>query len=317
MAPGLIAPVVMLMAVFCGSAFVLREDARRRRLNRQLEVATLGVRDGSAAQEQRRSIRRQNLPDEQQRSLIYALLRYDPEASLYWPTSRVAIVGVAAAVVTLLLGRLAFPLWLVLIAAPIAGLLVVRLLFGWQRDRYADQLLRQLPDTIQLVVGAVRAGMPVSEAFRILSPEMEEPTRSEFVRVVDEVALGRPAEEALLDIYRRTHVPEYAIFSVTLSVQLRSGGRLAETIQNLGDTIRERIAIAGKARALAGEPKFSAKVMGASPFVLGIAVSLLHPGFLTPLLEDPRGRTMLVFGATAWACGVLTMRWMIKRGTAV
>ena len=93
MAPGLITPVVMLITVFGGSAFVLREDARRRRLNRQLEVATLGLHDRSAMQDQRRSIRRQNAFNERWHNLTYALLRYDTEASLSWPASRTVIAA--------------------------------------------------------------------------------------------------------------------------------------------------------------------------------------------------------------------------------
>ena len=317
MTPGLIAPVVMLIIAFCGSAFVLRADARRPRLNRQLEVATLDLRDRSARQEQRRTIRRKTVTDERLSNLTYALLRYEPDASLAWPASRTFLLGVGAAFAIFLLDRITLPLWLALATVPVTALLVIRFLFGWQRERYADRLLRQLPDTVQLVVGTVRAGMPVAEAFRILAREMQEPTRSEFVRAADELALGSSADEVLLNIYRRTRVSEYAMFSVTLSVQAKSGGRLAETIQILGDTIRERIAIAGRANALIGEVKFSAKVMGASPFVMGALLSLMHPGFLTPLFEDPRGRTVLACGATAWLLGILTMRWMIKKGTAV
>ena len=216
-----------------------------------------------------------------------------------------------------LVDRTALPLWSALAAAPFTALLVIRFLFGWQRDRYADRLLRQLPDAIQLMVSAVRAGMPVAEAFRMLARESLEPTRREFVRAVDELGLGQQAEEALLNIYRRTHVPEYAIFSVTLSVQTKSGGRLAETIEILGDTIRQRVAIAGRAKALAGEAKLSGQVIGALPFFVAVVLSIIHPGNLDPLLREPRGHMLLAYATVSWLLGVLTMRWMIKKGTMV
>ncbi len=317
MPPGLIAPVVMLIAAFCGSAFVLREDGRRRRLNCQLQVATLGLHDRSAMPEQRRGIRRQNAFDGRRRNLIYALLRYDPEASLSWPASRTVIAGILLAFAMFLVDRLAAPLWLALASAPFTALFAIRFLFGWQRERYADRLLRQLPDTIQLVVGCVRAGMPVSEGFRILSREMQEPTRGEFVRAVAELGLGRPADEAVLNIYQRTRVPEYAIFAVTLSVQTKSGGRLAETIETMGDTIRQRIAIAGRAKALAGEAKLSAQVVGGLPFFMAVVLSFIRPGYLDLLVSDPRGRFLLGYAGISWLFGVLSMRLMIKKGTRV
>jgi tight adherence protein B len=317
MTAGLVVPVVMLLAAFCGYAFVLREDKRRRRVTRQLANATLGTFKGPSEQERRPTIWRKTASDERLSELMYTLLRYNAEASLTWPASRTVVIGVAGAFLMFLLDRMALPLWLALALAPVTALFAIRFLFAWQRGRYADRLLRQLPDAIQLLVSTVRVGMPVAEGFRILSREAPEPTRDEFRRAADELALGRPADEALLNIYRRTRVPEYAMFSVTLSVQGKTGGRLAETIQILGDTIQERIAIAGRAKALIGEVKFSAKVMAASPFILGGGLSLLHSGFLMPLFVDPRGRTMLSVGAGAWFLGVLTMRWMIKRGTAV
>jgi tight adherence protein B len=307
----------MLVIAFCGYVFMLRVDARQRRLTRQLEVATLGLSDRSPTPEQRRGIRRQAAFDDRWRKLIYSLLRYDPEASLRWPASRTVIAGVFVAFAMFLVDRMAAPLWMALAATPFTAVLAIRFLFGWQRERYADRLLRQLPDTVQLVVASVRAGMPVSEAFRILSREMQEPTRGEFVRAVAELGLGRPADEALLNIYRRTRVPEYAIFSVTLSVQTKSGGRLAETIEILGDTIRQRIAIAGRAKALAGEAKLSAQVVGGLPFFMGILLSFIHPGYLVPFFSDPRGRVMFAYAVVSWLLGVLTMRQMIKKGTTV
>src|SRR5436189_140356 len=97
--------------------------------------------------------------------------------------------------------------------------------------RLANQLFRQLPDTIELVTSTVRAGLPVNEAFRTIAREMPQPTAGQFAIVCSELSLGRPPEEAIEAVYRRTLVAEYAMFAVTLAVQLKSGGSLAETLQ--------------------------------------------------------------------------------------
>lgn len=316
MPPGLIAPIVMLAVAFSASALVLHKEARRRRLAHQLEIAMRGL-EKPGVLDPRRSIRREDALQELWQRRLFALLHYRPDASGGWPPSRTIMAGVALALVPLPITAMVLPLWLALLAMPVLAVFAIRALFNWQRGRYAERLLRQLPDTIQLVVGAIRAGLPVGEAFRLLARDTAEPTRSEFVHVVAEMGLGRPAEEGLLNMYRRTGVQEYAIFSVTLSVQAKAGGRLAETLEIMGDTIRQRVAIAGRAKALAGEAKMSGQVMGALPFIMAGALSFIHPGQMAPFFNDPRGRMMLAYALGSWLIGVLMMRRLIKKGTAV
>jgi tight adherence protein B len=227
------------------------------------------------------------------------------------------LVGIAAAIAASLLLQTLVSFGLALAGGVSAGLVLTRTLFGWQRDRYADRLLRQLPDMLQIVMSVVRAGLPVSEAFRIVAREMPEPTCSEFALVAEELALGHSADIALLGVHRRTGVSEFAIFSVTLSVQAKSGGGLVETIQNLADTLRERIALSGRATALSGEARLSSQILTAFPFVMAAALSVLHPGFFSPLLGDPRGRMLLAFALLCLVVGNIVMRMMIKKGTAV
>jgi tight adherence protein B len=178
-------------------------------------------------------------------------------------------------------------------------------------------LMRQLPDTLELIVNAVRSGLPIIEACRAVTREISEPTRQQFVMVIADAAAGRPADEALRNVYHRTRVPEYAMFAVTLAVQAKSGGRLAETLSTLNDTVRKRVALAGRAKALAGEAKLSAYVLAGLPFAAGILMYFTNPDSLGPLFTGQRGRILLSIGLTSLTLGVLTMRWMIKKGTTV
>src|SRR4029079_4204550 len=98
-------------------------------------------------------------------------------------------------------------------------------------------------------------------AFRTIAREMPEPTAGQFTIVCSEVGLGRPPEEAVEAIYRRARVAEYAMVAVTLAVQLKSGGSLAETLQNLGDTVSQRVALAARAQHLAGEVIFFSRAL--------------------------------------------------------
>jgi tight adherence protein B len=194
----------------------------------------------------------------------------------------------------------------------VVWLMMVRGLFGWEVERYRNKLVRQLPDTVQLVVSATRAGLPVSEAFRAIAQEMASPTRDEFIRVDNEMALGTSPDEALLALHQRTGVTEYAIFAVTIGVQARSGGRLAETIHNLAETVRERLGIAGKARALAAEAKLSAIIMAILPVLAGMVQSVTQPKQFMMLFHDPRGLHMFAVGVVTLLLGAFTMQKLIS-----
>ncbi len=188
---------------------------------------------------------------------------------------------------------------------------VTRGIFSWEITRYRTKLVTQLPDAVQLVVSATRAGLPVSEAFKVISAEMPSPTRDEFIRVEAGMAVGDTPDQALLALFRRTGVPEYSIFAVTIGVQARSGGRLAETMENLAETIRERLAIMARAKALAGEAKVSAVIMCLLPGISGLVMSIIQPKQMAFLFTDPRGQGMLTFGITTMTIGILTMRQLI------
>ena len=131
-----------------------------------------------------------------------------------WVTLRQGIGGsagvIAAAAIFYANSLLNFPILYVSLAAAIVAMMVVRGLFGWQQRRLANQLFRQLPDTIELVTSTVRSGLPVNEAFRTIAREMPQPTAGQFALVCGELSMGRPPEEAVEDIYRRTQVAEYA-----------------------------------------------------------------------------------------------------------
>jgi len=205
--------------------------------------------------------------------------------------------------------------WASLLDALVLWILLTRGIFGWEIERYRTKLLRQLPDTIHLVISATRAGLPVSEAFRMVVQEMPNPTGAEFARLADEMAVGVSADDALLSMHRRTGVTEYAIFAVTVGVQARSGGRLAETIANLADTVRDRIGIAGKAKALSAEARTAAIIMTVLPVFSGLLLEVTRPGYLRPLVQDPRGQTMVIIGLVSLVLGVITMRQLIKSAT--
>jgi tight adherence protein B len=309
-------PGVALVLVMLGALVVLRLDTRAQHLKRR--VLTVG---GGAAplteQDAPRSIRVAERDRTPLREALRSAVKYpvDLPGAHVLPPGLVAVIGILAGLAVSWFVLMFFAPPVALVAGIVVGLAIVRSLFNWECRRYGDRLRRQMPDMIELLASSVRAGLPVGEAFRTVAREMPSPTREEFGRVVREMALGSSAEVALMAMYRRSKVPEYAIFAVTLGVQSRSGGRLAETVQLLAETIRQRIALAARASALAAEAKLSAYVLSVLPFAGGGAMAMMQKGFLDPLLHDPRGQHLLLVGAVLLTLGQLTMRKLIASAT--
>lgn len=301
--------VIVLALLLCAAAISLWLDARERRMDRQLAVALPISHPASLL-----SIRRLETGS---RSLFFhRLANYRAETAHAWHPAYVLLAGViAAAAIFYANGLLGFSVLYVSIAAAIVAIMVVRGLFGWQQRRFANQLFRQLPDTIQLVTSTVRSGLPVNEAFRTIAREMPQPTAGQFAIVCSELSLGRPPEEAVEAIYRRTQVAEYGIFAVTLAVQMKSGGSLAETLQTLGETVRQRVALAARAKALAGEVIFSSRALSCGPLIIGGLLYLISPQSVDLLFSDPTGNMLLAYAVASVLVGHLVISWMIKRET--
>lgn len=303
--------VTVLGFLLCTTAVALWLDARQRRMERQLTTALPSSHPASLP-----SIRR--LDGGTRARFLHRLINYRPGIVYAWHPAYVLLAAIMAASAIFYANRLfAFPAFYVSIASAIVALMVVRYLFGWQQHRFTDQLFRQLPDAIQLVTSTVRAGLPVNEAFRAIAREMPQPTAGQFAIVCSELSLGQPPEEAVEAVYRRTQVAEYAMFAVTLAVQLRSGGSLAETLQILGETVSQRVALAARAKALAGEVIFSSRALSLAPVIVGGLLYLINPQSIDLLFHDPVGNKLLAYAIGSVLLGHFVIRWMIRRETAL
>jgi tight adherence protein B len=205
----------------------------------------------------------------------------------------------------------------VALVAFIGAIMTVRGLFGWQHRSLTNKLFRQLPDAIELMTSTVRSGLPISEAFRNISRDMPQPTAGQFSTVCREMALGKPPEDALAAVARRVGLAEYGMLGVTLAVQMKSGGRLTETLQTLADTVRQRVSMAGRAKALAGEVIFSSRALSLAPFVIGAFLYWINPQTVDLLFYDPSGRVLLAYAVASVVIGTLVIHWMIRRNTAL
>ena len=305
--------IIVLVLLVCAAAMTLRLGARQSRIDRQVATA-LPTSDPASLP----SIRR--LEAGSRWRFLHRLANYNAGIVYAWGPAYVLLAGVLAAAAIFYVNSLLnfyFSSVHASLAAAIVAILVVRGLFGWQQRRLANQLFRQLPDMIELVTSTVRSGLPVNEAFRTVSHEMPQPTAGQFTIVCSELSLGRPPEEALEGVYRRTRVAEYGMFAVTLAVQMKSGGGLAESLQTLADTVRQRVALSARAKALAAEVIFSSRALSFAPVIIGGLLYWTNPQAVDLLFYDPIGRKLLAYAAASVLVGVFVIRWMIGRETTI
>jgi tight adherence protein B len=316
MSVGLLLSVLVLIGAVFGLVLTSFAVRRQRQIERRLDDAVGGAPVSHVGGRQALSIRlRQPGSPKLHRAGRLLSIPMDLPLAHVVPPWAIFAIGTGAALATAWFGHFGLSWVLSVLAGVFVWIVLVRGAFGWEMARYQGKLVGQLPDTVQLVVSATRAGLPVAEAFRTIAGESVSPTREEFMRVEREMALGGAPDEALLSLHERTGVAEYAILAVTIGVQMRSGGRLVETIENLAETVRDRLSIAARARALAGEAKLSATIMCILPVLGALMMSVLKPGQINILFTDPRGVRMFTFGVITLVLGIVTMRQLIRGAT--
>jgi tight adherence protein B len=213
--------------------------------------------------------------------------------------------------VTFLLG-VVFGDYVILLIPPL-WVVISRSLFGWWERKRRQQLLDQFPDALSMIVRAVRVGLPVAEAIRIVALKSPEPIGTEFTRVAGEINVGMPMDEALKQMSSRTGVAEYRFFATALALQAQTGGGLSETLDNLGDVIRRRIALQARGYALASEARTSTYVLGGLPFFTLLMLYFANPDYISPLFVDPLGHKLLGVAILLLGGGMLVMRSIISK----
>ncbi len=196
--------------------------------------------------------------------------------------------------------------WLGTIVCAAVGASIPVIYLRYLRGKRREKLGEQLPDALDMMVRALRAGYAFSAAIKLISEEMPDPARSEFARLFEEISLGRPPAEALRRFYHRLETEDVRFFYIAASIQRDVGGNLAEILEKLAEVIRERFKILSYARVLSAQHRMTAYCVAASPFAFALMFSILSPGFFDPLFHAPQvvfgmqiGKA-LILGALIW-----------------
>lgn len=188
----------------------------------------------------------------------------------------------------------------------------------WAKAEYdrRNLLYRQFPDSLAMIVRSVRVGIPVSEGIRAAAREQPSPTSEVLGALSDQLAVGIPLDEALRNMAEKCGVAEYRFFATALTLQAQTGGGLAETLDNLGDVIRKRLALKSRAVALSGEAKMSSAILGSLPVLAALALAVMNPKYISVLILDPGGNKVLAVAIGMLGAGVVTMRSLIRKALA-
>jgi tight adherence protein B len=188
-----------------------------------------------------------------------------------------------------------------------------RATFKRSEQRRLNALYEQFPDALQMIVRAVRVGVPLGEGIRTVAHEAAAPTRPEFAILHDQVSIGVTLEDALREMAARNNLPEYRFFAAALALQSQTGGGLTEALDGLADVMRRRLALKHRGLALAAEAKTSIIILSSLPFVSGGALAVMNPSYVGRLFFEPGCQKILIVAVAMLTGGLLVMRGMIAK----
>ena len=286
------------------------------RVARRLRMMSAGAHAGGESQ----SMIKQRLLSETpllQRLLLQVprvtqLDRLLEQSGLSWTVSDLIVLSLMAPVVAGGLGLwLRVPLLvllpLMLLAAGLPLLLVQN-----AKSKRLQKVDLQLPDALDLIGRALRAGHAFPTAMKMVGDEMREPIADEFRTTFDEVNFGISMNDALMNLATRVPSTDLRYFVIAVLIQRETGGNLAELLDNISKIVRDRIKLLGQIRVLSAEGKMSAWVLGLLPFAAALMIQLTNPSFLKILYTDPAGRKMVATAIVMMIIGVFAMRRIIK-----
>ena len=199
--------------------------------------------------------------------------------------------------------------------APVVGVCIAMVPFGLvyvKRSMRKKKFSAQLPEALELVARALRAGHSLGSGFQLVASEMPDPIGTEFIRVFEEQNLGVPMEEALESMCDRVPNVDLRFFATAVILQRTTGGDLAEILDKIGSLIRERFKIHGQIQALTGEGRLSGIVLLALPPALFVVMMRLNSDYVMMLFEDPLGKKMMAVAVVMQILGALVIRKIVN-----
>ncbi len=292
-------------------------DAKRQRLQRRLSEALM---NSASTEDVDVVLARNELMSEIpwiNRTLVditaaLQLKRMLDQANLHITPSRLimfsVMAGVLAALATSVVSDIV-PLWFV---AFLAAASLPFMHVWWKRKKRFDAFLEHLPDALDLMSRGLQAGHAFSEALHMVSTEMPDPIASEFRKTYEEQNLGLSLKLALENLTQRIPLLDLRMCVTAVLIQRETGGNLAEILEKVAYTIRERFRIMGDLKTLTTSSRMSAWLLCALPIFVAIAVTVMNPEYMSVLWKDQRGHYLIAAAMIMQVTGMLIVRKILQ-----
>jgi tight adherence protein B len=320
-------PLVFLLgaasvAAFMAAAFYPLMAARadyRRRLESVAPAGAAMPRDGGGPDDARRKRLDATLreTDEKQRSKAktrakVSLVNRIRQADLNWSRRTYCLVSAGTGIAAFFLALSVLPPLPAAGLGVSGGLLIPHLFLKFRRNRRFKRFAAEFPNAIDVIVRGIKAGMPLIDCLKIVAAEAQEPVKSEFKSLIDDQAFGMPLDEAVQRMPARIPLSETNFFAIVIAIQTRTGGSLSEALGNLSKVLRERGKMQQKVKAMSGEAKASAWIIGILPVAVTGLLAVSSPDYIALLFVTQTGNLVLAGCAALMGMGVLVMRKMIN-----
>lgn len=285
----------------------IRAWSRRRKVLRRLKPTVRSdVPRGDASLRRARSGSRLGLPGTQSIDVLLsqAHVSWSPQTYLMITLGAAAGVGGFALLITRSL--------LVAFLAAGAGALVPYLYLARRRKQRLTTFEAHLPDAVDLLTRAIRAGHPLSSGVKMVAEEAHPVVAREFRQVFEEQRFGLPFDDALLGLVDRNQSMDVRILVTAVLVQREVGGNLAEILDNLSETMRARFKIRRQLRVYTAQGRLSGYILGALPIVVALIILLINPDYMRLLISETIGHFMIAGAVTLQILGYLWIRKIVN-----
>lgn len=230
------------------------------------------------------------------------------QADLHITPSRLLMFsGMAGILAALAVSMLSVNLLFVVLAGLVAAAIPF-IHVWWKRKKRFDRFLEHLPDALDLMSRALSAGHAFAEAMHMVSTEMPEPIATEFRKTYEEQNLGLSLKLALENLTQRIPLLDLRMCVTAVLIQRETGGNLAEILEKVAYTIRERFRIMGDLKTLTTSSRLSAWILCGLPIFVALGVSVLNPDYMSVLWKDPRGHYLIAAALILQVSGMLIVR---------
>lgn len=234
------------------------------------------------------------------------------QANLRLTVIEYLIINTFSVVGSFLVGNLIFGTWVLAIFAGIAGFFLPRLYVGFTKRGRLHKFDDQLGDTINQMVNGLRSGYSMLQAMESVAQELPPPVSEEFTRVIQEVGLGLTGEQALNNMLRRIPSDDLDLMVTAINVQNEVGGNLAEILDIISYTIRERVRIKGEIRVLTAQGMISGYIITFLPIVLSLVLFLMNREYIMHMFTTPCGLVMIGIALFGIVIGFIAIQKIVR-----